>query len=693
MPALMKRSFRSFGIAMLVSFGVSASAFGQTVLTDSVRHLDSTNTPLVIRQFYRPLAYEAGSTTRFTQEAIRYYGSPQSIPSLVEYSGIGMPLLLGDQAYGRETFLMTSRTSEPLTSSFLNGILPLNDPITGNSILNYLPIEIISELSISHGGAMNSLDHASSDAVDGRIETFRAPIAYSRMHYTQELSHAYSDFEGLFSINASEPLNIALAVYRRGSGSAIKATTLNLNPRTDDWWIRSQASYDTKAVHALLFVLYTSAFSGVNGGTFRVDTATDIFDEQLAPVYYPKSYDHRTRLDLLGQSAFSLLSETEPTTLGAYLTISARRLVAADSAFPTIGATLRNGDRFGFSLAQPAALEIGTFSSRLLLRADAHVLSRTTLTDVATDLIEKRYSAMASDSLAIGGAFGLSINGFFRWTLSSLTLAKQAEPDLALSNFGLEGTARLSRALSVTAQLTYMRDRAVQSPNPLATYELRNLGFFTSLGVPLGEHDSIAITAGYLDRIEPEGIVANPTSANDSLFSPMFSSAALHSRGINGAMNLWFGRFRFSAQGEYLPSVHPLSTYTNIAGLESDIGARIFGQTGLYYESDIAEGNLRVSLGGRARYYNSITPTLSYDPASDYYFYRGLPRFGTSPSDDARLSSPKYLIDFLISALIDQRAQVNVQLLNVLGTPYYNVPTYPREGFTFRLDVTWAFLD
>jgi hypothetical protein len=660
--------------------------------SDTTKHRDSTHTAAQ-KAFRRPLALTAGPNTTVTNEDVRYYGSPQTFSALIEESVSGMPLMLDDQGYGRETFLSTSRYNEPFVATFLNGILPLNDPASGNSMLNYFPLEMAASIELMHGGDFGSLDHGSSDAVNMKLETFRAPIAYSRFHYTQELGHSFSNFEGLFSINASEALNLVFSAYRRGSGSALSSTTLNLNPRTDHWWLRTQANYDTKSVHALFLLLYTSAFSGVNGGTFKIDSATDVFDEQLAPVRYSQSYDHRTRVDLLAQSAFSLLSEKDPTQLAAFATVSSRLLHIGDTNFPPMTPTLRNGDRFGFNFEQPIALSLGEFSTRAMLRADMQVLSRTTPSAITTDFIEKRYSALAGDSIALGGAFGISANGFFRWTLSSLILDKATQADLALTDFGLEGSARLSRVLTVTANLNYVRDRAVQSPDPTATYELKNFGVFASLGIPLGRFDSISIMAGVLDRTEPEGIVLKPLDANDSLFTPTFSSAAIHSRGIIGSFQFWFDKFRLSAQAQYLPSIHPVSTYTNLTALQSDLNNRIFGAAGLYYENDIAEGNLRLSLGARVRYYNSLTPAMTYDPASDYYVYRGLPRFVNDALIDSRLTSAKYPIDILASALVDQRAQINVQFLNILSTPYYNTMIFPREGFTFRLDVTWAFLD
>lgn len=136
-----------------------------------------------------------------------------------------------------------------------------------------------------------------------------------------------------------------------------------------------------------------------------------------------------------------------------------------------------------------------------------------------------------------------------------------------------------------------------------------------------------------------------------------------------------------------------LGNYTNLDALRADITSRISGATGIFYESELAEGNLRLSFGLRLRYYNHISPALSYDPASDYYVYQGAPRLGTGAFNDSRLTAPKYPIDILASALIDQRAQVNVSFLNLLGQTYYNTAIYPRNGFTFRIDVTWAFLD
>src|SRR6185436_13185691 len=110
------------------------------------------------------------------------------------------PLILTDQTYGRESFEVTNRTSEPLASSYLEGVLPLNDPLTGNTDLNYFPLEIASVTTIENGGMLTSTDHAGSDAIDFTLEKFRAPVPYSRFHYTQELSNVMSNFEGLFSI-------------------------------------------------------------------------------------------------------------------------------------------------------------------------------------------------------------------------------------------------------------------------------------------------------------------------------------------------------------------------------------------------------------------------------------------------------------------------------------------------------------
>lgn len=662
---------------------------------DSVIHAknDTTNS-ITVAPFKRPLAEQQGSNINYTNTALRYYGSQQSFVAALDESVAAYALNLGDQGYGRESFLRTSRVSEPLVSSFLNGVLPMNDPIGGSSMLNLYPADLASQITLSTGSQLSSADHAASDAVNYNLETFRAPLPYSRLHYTQELTHSFSNVEGLFSVNPSDPLNLTLGIYRRASGRTQVTGITSFNPRSDLWWVRSQASYNSKEIHGLFLLLYNSSFSGLNGGGYAPDSVTDIFDPNLAPVKYPRAYQHRTRLDILAQTGFGLFSDSDPTQLSAYATIASRRFLTLDSLFPKYITMLTTANRYGANFQQPAVLTIGEFSTRALLRADLQYLSRESPDSGNTlGIIEKRYSAMASDSLSVGGAFGISIAGFFRSTVSQLTVAGVSQPSLALANFGLEGSARISRALSVTGQVNYSRDRATLSPNPTATYELKNLGFFASLGVPLGKTDSIAITAGYLDRTEPEGIVLAPLDNVDSLFQPTFSSTAIHSSGINGALNFWFDKFRFSALAEYLPSIHPVSNYTNLATLRSDLTEKIFGSGGLYYESELSEGALRLSLGARVRYYNRITPTLGYDPASDYYIYQGLPRFENDALSDARLTKPKYLLDILASALIDQRAYLNVSFLNILDEPYFNTVFYPRNGFSFRIDVTWAFLN
>jgi hypothetical protein len=662
---------------------------------DSVIHAkhDTTNT-ITVTPFKRPLAEQQGSNISYTNTAIRYYGSQPSFIGTLDESVAAYALNLGDQGYGRESFLRTSRVSEPLVGTFLNGVLPLNDPIGGASMLNFYPTELASQITLSSGSQLASVDHGSSDAVNYSLETFRAPLPYSRIHYTQELTHSFSNVEGLFSVSPSNPLNITLGLYRRASGRNQAFGVTSFNPRSDLWWVRSQASYSTKDIQGLFFLLYNSSFTGLNGGGYAPDSVTDIFDPNLAPVKYPSAYQHRTRLDLLAQLGLGLLSDNDPTQLSAYATLASRRFLTLDSLFPNYLPMLTTADRYGAIFQQPAALTLGAFSTRALLRADLQYLSRQSPdSGNSVGIIEKRYSAMASDSISLGGAFGISAVGFFRSTVSQLTVAGVSQPSLALSNFGLEGSARISRALSVTGQINYSRDRATLSPNPTATYELKNLGFFVSLAVPLGKSDSIAITAGYLDRTEPEGIILTPLDGADSVYQPTFSSTGIHSSGINGALNFWFDKFRFSAVAEYLPSIHPVSNYSNLAALRSDLTEKIFGSSGLYYESELSEGALRLSLGARVRYYNRITPTLGYDPSSDYYVYQGLPRFGNEVLVDSRLTTPKYLIDILASALIDQRAYLNVSFFNILDEPYFNTVFYPRNGFSFKIDVTWAFLN
>ncbi len=676
--------------ALLVIF--STSAFAQkkdsVVVKDSL-HLQTKTTG----EWHRPLALFSGATATITTDARQYYGSPMTVAQIMEEAGIGLPLLLRDQSYGRETFLMTNRSGEPLVSMSLDGILPLNDPVTGTALLNYFPLENFAAIRVSANGAMNYNDLSSSDAVELTPERLRAPIPYSRLHYSQELSNSLSNFEGLFSYNPSQPVNLTFGIYHRAAGkSRNQIVDINtFNPRVDNWSLLSQTTYESPKIEATLWMLYTTAFSGVNGGVVAKDTTTDIFDERLAQTATANSYDHRTRFDALGEMSLPLLSEKEQTKLAGFATIAARRIFANDSAFALYANPLSTADRLGIALIQPLGFDLGSFQTRALLRGDLQYLTKKTGCDCA-DLSETRISGYGSDSLSIGGDFGISLAGYLRATLSRLSVGGTKVPEQFFTNFGVDASMKLTSALQLTGLVNYARDRATLSPTPTETYEIKNLGGFLNLNVGLGKHDSLSARIGVLDRREPEGVVIPPTDSTE-IARPYFSALEVHTSSISGRFDLWLNKFRFSANANYFPSFTPLSRYTNTDALRADLASRINGSFGVYYENEIAEGNLRLSLGGRVRYINHLSPTIGYDGASDYYVYRGIESFGTLPLHDDRLATSKFLFDVLVSAEIDRRAQLSVKLLNILSQNYYTVSLYPRSGLQFVLDVSWAFLD
>jgi len=644
--------------------------------------------------YRRALAVFDASTIRISNEAVRAYSSPMTFSALLQETNGAYPLIQTDQGYGRESFEFTNRTSEPLAASFLEGVLPLNDPLTGNTDLNYFPLEIASTISIENGGMLSGADHGASDVANFSLEKFRAPIPYSRFHYTYPLAGGGSlaNFEGLFSVNASEPMNIALGVFHRTAGTNLNPGDLTFNPRLEQWWVRGQSTYHTKSADALLFLLYTSAFNGMNGGIIARDSGSDIFDEQLGTVNDPNPFDHRTRFDVLAQLGLSLFSEKERTLLSAFATTSARKILSRDSTFPAYAPDLLQAQRYGISLIQPATLQLGEFITRATVRGDVQYLYRSGFGSVVPGISETRLSALGSDSLSLSGLFGISISGYLRETVSRLSISGVSQPQLLLTNFGLEASAKLTEALKLTAQVSYARDRASLSPSPDATYELKNIGAFVNMNVKFGVRERFMLSLGYLDRHEPEGVLLKPSNG-DSVLVPIFSSTDIHSGSIRANMDLCFWYLRYLLQTTFFPSTVPLSAYTTNPALRSDLSQRIQSATGLYYEDEIAEGNLRLSIGARVRYMNMLSPSLTYDPFSDYYIYRGLNSRGQEALTDARLTQPKYIFDIIGSFTIDQRATVNLSLLNILSTPYYNVAIYPRGGFQFRLDVTWAFLD
>jgi hypothetical protein len=724
-------ALRRASLSLIISVFALSTVRGQTSLAPDTNRMKPTsdsslsNTPRdPSRYWHRPQAERNGPELYFGSEAMRYYGSPTTLSNLFEESGGPFPLVLGEEAYGRESFLVTSRTSEGFASTFIDGVLPINSMLTGNTMTNYFPIEAFDAIAFNSGaGGLSTTggDYAGSDVANATIERFRAPVPYSRVHFNQDLARGTSNFDGIFSLNASRATNVAFGLHRHSSGHAPAQFDATFNPRADVWSARGQMSVSKylgtlpidstvtqrkidsilaapeskkKTLDLLLWAQYTTAFSGLNGGINARDSI-DIFNPQIAPVFDLNTFDHRIRGDVLVEAELPLLADAR-TKLAGHASYESRRILSPDATFPSFVPDVSVATRAGVTLDQPLTLSIGDFITRADIRGDIERLHKDSVFTFASPVTDTRLSATFSDSLALRTAFRIALFGFVRTVQSNLSIGGDPSSFAVLPSLGFSGSIGFTDNLSFSASYHYARDRAALSPNPDKTYQLRNIGGWIDLRVPLSKNDSLAIHAGVLDRNEPEGIVYD--LASDSVHPhPFFSNAELHSQSANVAVDAYFSHIHFAGSATYFPAATPISPYTRIPLLSSDLSQKFFGFAGLYFENEAAEGNLRITIGPRFRFYNGLNTQLTYDPASDYYVYRGyapsIPDSVIRPLGDARISTPKYLVDFILSMEIDRRAQLSTEFLNILGAPYYNVSLYPRSGFHWRLDVTWAFLD
>jgi hypothetical protein len=666
--------------------------------------LESTPKP-VGGPWRRPLVRHEGTASIISREAYRYYTSPITFTGLMEESGVAYPLLLADNGIDREAFLLSSRYSEPLMSSRANRALPLNDPLTGASMLNFYSMDAFQSFTVDEGARglfQSGSDNAGSDLVDMMIERFRSPLPFSRVHYTQVLATGLSNFDGVFSVNTSEAANVMVGVFRR----AVGGTRAGTRPDIDLWSARAQFSYEhitdarsrdsnvhekKKTFDLLVWFNYINSFAGMKGGIATPTDSEDIFDEQLAQVLYPNAYDHRVKLDALSQMEFFFLGE-EPTRLSLYGTYTAKRLFGLDSLTPSHALDFGKANRFGLALEQPLSLRLGSFVTRAAILGELQMLSKDASRIIGNTVNDTRLMAGASDSLVLEGALGLSIFGSAKLVQSNVKIGFADVESKVFPSVGLTGAVDIADWVKFTATYSYAKDWAVQSPSPTTEYQLRNIGGFFDARARLSRRDSLALHIGILDRNEPEGIVYEVI--DDTTERPMFSNQNVHSQSALMKLDAYFSYFRWSTSLTYYPGVVPATRFTNVDAANVPLRLRFFGWSGLFYENEIAEGNLRMSAGVRLRYLDRLSPTLSYDPFSDYYHYRGLATDSTgSVLRDQRLQQPKGIIDILVSMEIDRRAQVNMSFLNILSTPLYYVQTYPRPGFQWKIDVTWAFLD
>jgi hypothetical protein len=665
--------------------------------------LDSTPKP-VGGVWRRPLVRHEATSSIISREAYRYYSSPVTFTALTEETGLAYPLMLSNYGIGREAFLLTSRTSEPLLNTRANRALPLNDPLTGASMLNFFSMDAFQAFTLDQGARglfQSGADNAASDLTDLTIERFRSPLPFSRIHFTQILPE-YSNFDGVFSVNTSEATNAMIGVFRRGLGGR------NSRPDIDLWSGRAQFTYEhvkvvaadsakgivasrTKTFDMLLWFNYLNSFAGMSGGIATPSDSEDVFDEQLRGDIYPNAFDHRVRLDGLSQFEFYFLGD-EPTRLSLYATYSARRLFGRDSATPTYANDFASASRYGAAVEQPFYLRIGSFLTRAAVLGEFQLLNKDASILLANTVSDTRLMAGISDSLVLEGALGLNIYGAAKLVQSNVKLGFSDVESQVFPSLGLTAAVDISNWVKFTASYSYAKDWAVQSPSPTTQYQLRNIGGYFDARLRLSRRDSIALHVGILDRNEPEGIIYN--IAADSTLSPMFSDQNIHSQSALLKLDAYFSYFRWSTALTYYPGAVPLSRFTVHPQADVPMKLRFFGSSGIYYENEIAEGNLRMSAGARFRYLNRLAPTLVYDEFADYYLYRGLSTDANGNIlEDPRLDQPKGIFDVLVSMEIDRRAQVNMSFLNILSTPMYNVELYPRDGFKWRIDVTWAFLD
>ncbi len=675
----------------------------------------------------RPQVERDGGNLFYSNEAIRYYSSQNTLPELFEESGGPYPLVQSDEGYGRESFVMTSRTSEDIASTMMDDVLPMNSILNGMTLTSYYPMDVYSSIRMNsgaEGAAMTGADLASSDALDYTIERFRAPVPFSRIHFTQDLSRDNSNFDGLFSLNTSRSTNLTFAINRHTAGSTPVPYDLSFNPRMDTWNVRGQMTIEqylgtlptdstmtphkidsilatpeakAKTLDLLIWTQYMTAFSGLNGGISEADS-NDIFDQVNAPVTYDSTSDHRTRADALVELELPLLAEAR-TKIAGYASLETRTIITPDSSFPTYVPASMEGSRVGVMLDQPLKLSIGDFMTSANLRGDAERIQKDSVLTTSHPITESRVSATASDSLALKTALRISLFGFARTVESNLSVAGGPVSSAVLPSVGFAGSIGITDAISFHASYQYSKDRATLSPNPDETYQLRNLGGWFDAHFAFSKHDSLALHAGFLDRHEPEGIIY-PTTGNMLSEAPIFSNADLHSQSYTLAFDAYLSKFHWGTSVTYFPTTVPLNAYTSTPALQGNLPNRFFGNTGLYFENELGEGNMRFIAGPRMRFINQLDPQLTYDPASDYYVYRGYASSILADSAlvkiqsfDSRLSAFQPVFDFLLSAEVDRRAQVSMEFLNVLGAPYYNTALYPRDGFHWRIDVVWAFLD
>ncbi len=184
-------------------------------------------------------------------------------------------------------------------------------------MLNFYSMDAFQTFTLDQGARglfQSGSDNAASDLTDLTIERFKTPLPFSRVHFTQILP-GYSNFDGVFSVNASEAANAMIGVFRRGLGGTQRGS----RPDIDMWSGRAQFTYEhvtniaadsskgiaaqkQKTFDMLMWFNYINSFAVTKGGVATPTDSEDVFNDQLTQDIYPNAFEHRVRLDGSGST-------------------------------------------------------------------------------------------------------------------------------------------------------------------------------------------------------------------------------------------------------------------------------------------------------------------------------------------------------------------------------------------------------
>jgi outer membrane cobalamin receptor len=546
-----------------------------------------------------------------------------------------------------------------------NGRL-LNDPASGIFRLSEASPEYADRVEIVSGSRAFLYGFNSTGATINLVtKNYNSNRPFTKIDYA-EASYGFGYSDGTFSQNLSRKFNLTFGYQHVGTDGRY------LNSDADNWNVRGKIRYSpVRSLNIIFSEIYTSTFTGLNGGLNMEKTGTEAaFNPKLAVVRNADAYEKLTRNDVDLSLVGTFFGDTvNVTTLTLYYSHLLREyrdeenrnlaapngvFIQSDHVSSWMGALFsQNLDAEFTRLTVGGSIELRQIEGSPNLGRHRDVIS----------------AAYGKDDILLGDRVVISGYGRVENYIGSNAVGFGADASISvLPALRLFGGGSSSRRWP-NYEEQFWTDSTVSRPSPLTPE--RHLYFEAGAEITLPRSSTIRLAAFH--RIIQNPIVLTPLAGAFVFPGITFSNGSeITTSGIETTFGIRF--WYLFVEGQVTALVR------NSGGTRLDDQPQLYGSGGLYFWDKLLNNNLELKAGVRGTFYTAHQGE-AFNPEILAYVPNTGDRLGAASS-----------LDLIILAHIGD-AYVHLAWQNLTNVKYFTTPYYVAEDRVLRFGLSWEFLD